>query len=61
MSVLMLFCHLQENNLYTGDLIPDAHHLNQKVKKMLNLIEKRTVSVGQVKPLMVSAHFVLEL
>lgn len=44
------------DNLFTGELIMDAKNFSQKVKKMIALIEARTVPVGQVKPLMLHVY-----
>ncbi|KAH9505059.1 hypothetical protein Btru_061587 [Bulinus truncatus] len=41
-----------ENNYYKGELIEDMHNLIVKLQKMRSLIEKKTVPVGRVKPLM---------
>ncbi|KAK0051209.1 coiled-coil domain-containing protein 151 [Biomphalaria pfeifferi] len=41
-----------ENNIYKGDLIEDIHNFIVKLQKTKSLIEKRTVPVGRVKPLM---------
>ncbi|XP_012937191.2 uncharacterized protein LOC101849764 [Aplysia californica] len=42
----------KEENLYSGELIPDVVHFTSKLHKMLSVIESKTVPVGHVKPLM---------
>ncbi|CAL1541285.1 unnamed protein product [Lymnaea stagnalis] len=41
-----------DNNFYKGDLLIDIQNFILKVQKMRSIVEKRTVPVGRVKPLM---------